>query len=133
MNKEELLNFVNKQNPFFNNNHMRITEVTETEAFGELDVVPSVCNPFGNVHGGAYYTLADTTVGVLSRVDGKRNVTLEGGLNFLKGTNKGKVYSHAITVHKGRTTGVYNVTLYNDEKVPVATGIFTMYFVNVEI
>ena len=55
--KKELL--LQQHNPFIQHNNMRVTALEDSRCVAELTVTEQSYNPFGTVHGGALFTLAD--------------------------------------------------------------------------
>ena len=56
-----------------------------------LHLGPNSLNPYGLLHGGAYYTMADCAGGRACRTDGRYYVTLHGGIDFVHSASAGKV------------------------------------------
>jgi acyl-CoA thioesterase len=131
MNFEEIMYGANEKNPFSKLLGMKIIELDEDHSVGILPVTDKLLNPHGMLHGGAYYTLADTAAGVLSRTNNKKNVTLEGKLNFIKGVCSGvTIKALAKRLHKGNKTGVFTVMIYDEDENLLAAGIYTMFFID---
>ena len=60
--------------------NMAVVETTPGRAVVEMDVTPAARNPYGYVHGGTLFTLADNAVGLTCMTlvsDGASPVTLE--------------------------------------------------------
>ncbi|MDR1832931.1 MAG: PaaI family thioesterase [Fusobacteriaceae bacterium] len=130
MDFEKIKYSANEGNPVSRLLGMRIVELDEEHSLGVLTATEKLLNPYGCLHGGALYTLADTTAGVLSRASGRKNVTLEGQLNFVKAVPGGtKIKALAKKIHKGNKTSVYTVRISNENDEIVAAGIYTMFYV----
>ncbi|MDR3257997.1 MAG: PaaI family thioesterase [Fusobacteriaceae bacterium] len=131
MNFEEVMYVANEKNPFSQLIGMKMIELNEDHSVGILPINDKLLNPHGMLHGGAYYTLADTVAGVLSRTDNKKGVTLEGKMNFIKGACSGTtIKAIAKFLHKGKKTGVITVMIYDEAENVLATGIYTMFFID---
>jgi uncharacterized domain 1 len=127
---EELKRLANELNPYGKHLGIKITEISDNCVIGLLAVTENLLNPNGTLHGGAYYSLADTAAGVLSRTSGRKNVTLEGKLNFIKSVGEGvTIKAIAKKIHQGKTTGVYLVDIEDENCQILATGIYTMYYI----
>lgn len=120
---------IDRDNAFMHHNHIRVEPTGPDSARAVLDIVPESRNPFGMLHGGAFYTLADCACGRVSRMDGRKYVTLQGGLNFLKGVSGGRVSAQARVRHRGRTTCLVEVEITNEAGVLLAKGDFTFFCV----
>ena len=96
--------------------------------FGELsgEVVRSrvpvredLRQPAGLVHGGVYAAIAESlaTWGTASVVasEGKTAVGLSNQMSFLRSITDGHLTAIAIRKHRGRTTWVWEVEVYDDE------------------
>jgi acyl-CoA thioesterase len=131
MNFEEVMNAVNENNSFNQLIGVKIIELDYDHCVGILPVNDKLLNPHGILHGGAYYTLADTAAGVLSYSDEKKGITLEGKLNFIKGAISGTTIKViAKFLHRGNRTGVITVMIYDENEKILATGIYTMFFID---
>lgn len=124
---QEAFDAVSKANAFalYNNIHVRQTGPGAGEA--SLTMGPNSLNPYGALHGGAYYTLADCAGGVACRTDGRRYVTLHGGINFIRSAREGVVTARASVRHRGRTTCLVEVHITGEDGTLYATGDFTFF------
>lgn len=85
-------------------------------------------NVYGMVHGGAMYTLADTTTGFAARTYGGRVVTLNGSMNYLTGSPKTTmIYCDGNVVRHGRRTIVVSAEVYDEFGTLMANGSYTLY------
>ena len=63
-------------------------------------------------------------------VTGRDSVTLTGTINYIKPGRGGKLIGIAQEISSGRTTGVYEVFIFNDENVLLSRATFTMFFLD---
>ena len=77
-------------NAFAAHNGISIVKSSQDEVEAALTISETSLNPYGSLHGGAYYTLADAAGSSLSRMDGRRYVTLRGELDFISSVSSGK-------------------------------------------
>ncbi len=63
-----------------------------------------------------------------SFTSGRDSVTLSGTINYIKPGKGGKLIGIAQKISAGRTTGVYEVFIFNDEDVLLSRATFTMFF-----
>lgn len=87
--------------------------------------------PFGVLHGGASAAFAETlgSLGAYLLVanEGKQAVGLEINANHLKSVKVGEtVTGKATLLHRGRTTQVWNVLIYNQQDVLVCAARHTV-------
>lgn len=92
-----------------------------------LTLGPNSLNLHGLLHGGAYYTLADCAGGVACRTDGRRYVTLHGGIDFIRSVSSGTVTARAVIRHRGRSTCQAAVDITDQAGTLLATGDFTFF------
>lgn len=98
----------------------------------EMIIDEQILNVHGFVHGGALYSLADTAAGAASFTSGRDSVTLSGTINYIKPGRGGKLIGIAQKISAGRTTGVYEVFIFNDADVLLSRATFTMFFLDQE-
>lgn len=98
-------------------------EIVESTAERRVAVMPvdhRTVQPFGYLHGGASVALAETAASVGARhlIDSSTQVCfgLEINANHLKSVKEGTVKAVAEPVHKGRTTIVYQIHIYDEQE-----------------
>lgn len=123
----ELLARVNAPGEFAGVNHIRVTEIREDYAEGELTVGPDSLNPHGMVHGGCLSTLADTVGGVAASTRGGKCVILNNTMNYLAPAAGTVIRCAARPQKVGRTVSVFDAVLTDEAGRTVATGTFTFY------
>lgn len=96
---------------------MRVTGFTQGELEARLMVRPELLAPNGFLHAGTVITLADTACGYacMSHLpEGAANfTTLELKCNFLGTTTEGELRAVARAAHLGRSTQVWDATVYD--------------------
>lgn len=133
MKYEKLIRHCNENSGF--NKHCGITCVQVEEGFSEVElpIRPECLNPGKTVHGGLLFSLGDTAAGVAAISHGVSCVTLSGNFNYLLPGTGTKLRAFAREVRHGRTTGVYDVEIFDDAQKLVAKGTYTMYFTGEKI
>ncbi len=116
------------RNAFMLHNHIRNYSTGPDRAEAVLDIVPESLNPFGVLHGGALYTLADCAGGCAARADGRRYVTLHGALDFIRPARTGRITAQASVTRRGRTTCLIRIEIFDAEEVLLAAGDFTFFY-----
>lgn len=133
MNNAEItakLNELNKGNAFCLFNHIIPESVEEDHAIFRLDIRPESKNPYGIVHGGAIYTMADNATGYAAHTDGRNYVTQTSSMHFLRNQSEGTVRADARVRHRGRTTCLVTVDITGENGKLLATGEFTYFCVD---
>ena len=107
---------------------VRQLELGKAEA--QLTMCDNHRNPHGKLHGGAYYTLADCAGGTACRTDGRKYVTLDGTIHFIRAAEQGVVTASAEVVHHGRTTSLVQIEIKGEDGTLYATGDFTFFCIS---
>ena len=124
----DIPHIVNQPGLFSTENHIHITVARADYAEGQLEVCSTSLNPLGTVHGGCLYTLADTVAGTAAiAFKGKRCVTVNSSMEFLRPATGGVIRCTATPKKAGRTLSVIQVQLHDEGETLVATGTFTFY------
>ena len=129
---EDLKKRLNSSSQFLQSNDMHVVEAKEGYAKVEMIIDEQILNVHGFVHGGALYSLADTAAGAASFATGRDSVTLSGTINYIKPGKGGKLIGIAQEISAGRTTGVYEVLILNDQEILLSRATFTMFFLDGE-
>ncbi|GIW47266.1 MAG: thioesterase [Deltaproteobacteria bacterium] len=113
--------------PFWDLLGIRVVEVREGYAKLCMPFDNKLTQPYGIVHGGALFSLADSAgaVAVASLVGlDKRFVTVEMKINFLNPVREDVMEANAKVVKKGKTIAVSDICVENKEQI-VAKAIAT--------
>ena len=98
-----------------------------------LTIRPESKNPYGMVHGGAIYTMADNATGAAAHTDGRSYVTQTSSLHFLRNQPEGDILADARVRHRGRSTCLVTVDILGEDKTLLATGEFTFFCVDAKL
>lgn len=124
---EALFQAVTEANAFARYNGITSRQTGDGTGEAFLDMGPNSLNPYGYLHGGAYYTLADCASGIACRTDGRKYVTLHGSLDFVRSAKGGRVTARAKVEHRGRTTCLVSVALSGEDGTAYASGHYTFF------
>jgi len=98
---------------------VHITEAAPDRVRARMLVRPDLCTAGGILHGGAVMAFADTlgAVGtVLNLAAGKRTTTTDSSTKFIAGAKVGStVTADCVALHRGRTTLVWQTSLFNGD------------------
>lgn len=98
---------------------VRLTELAPERVVAEMAVRPDLCTLGGILHGGAAMAFADTlgAVGtVLNLAPGRQTTTTDSSTKFVAGAKAGStVRGECVALHRGRTTQVWQTSIYNAE------------------
>ena len=95
---------------------------------GRMKVSSKILNPYGMLHGGSLYSLADIIGGVAACTYGKFVTTVSGNMNFLlPAVQIEYIYCEAKMVRQGSHLAVYDVILMDDKGNILQNSSFTFY------
>lgn len=119
-----------KDNGFMSYNGLYIVESKENYVKIGVDITEKSLNPFGIVHGGLIYTLADSAMGIALATTGRSGVTLNSTIDYLTPGKGKKLFADTEIVKDGKSIVVFRVNIKdeNDTLVSVASG--TYYIIN---
>lgn len=117
-----------KDTGFMTYNGLYLVETKENYAKVGVDISEKSLNPYGIVHGGLIYTLADSVMGIALATSGRTGVTLNCSVDYLApGTGK-KLFADTEIVKDGKTIVVFRVKVVNEKDELIATSTGT-YFI----
>ncbi len=100
---------------------IRVLEVKEGYSRIQMTVRNEMINGFGIVHGGIAFSLADSAFAFACNNRNNLSVALDTSINFTKAVNTGDtITAEAKEVHNGRSTGLYLITITNQNNETVA-------------
>ena len=119
-----------REKAFHRHDFFELETVERDRAVFRLTIRPESKNPYGMVHGGAIYTLADNATGTAAHTDGRYYVTQTSALHFLRNQSEGTVRATATVRHQGRSTLRTSADITGDDGRPIATGESTFFSVD---
>jgi acyl-CoA thioesterase len=100
---------------------IKVIGVREGYSRIQMTVRPEMINGFGIVHGGIAFSLADSAFAFACNNRNQLSVALDTSINFLKPVHPGDILlAEASELHNGRSTGLYHITITNQEGHTVA-------------
>lgn len=99
---------------------IKIEECNEDYARCSMEIDDRHFNMYGNVMGGAIFTLADYTFGITANTGKPETVSLTSTINFMRGTRGPVLYAEARCVKSGKNICFYEVTITDDENNIIA-------------
>ena len=131
---EKIIEKITKENNYIKNLGIELVEYREGYAKGKMKVTENNINPYGSVHGGALYSLADTIAGFAAASYGTYASTVSGNMNFINpAMNTKYVYCEAKKVRQGKKISLYNVELFDDNNKILENGSFTFYMLSKKV
>lgn len=87
----------------------------------QLTVREEMLNGFGIVHGGIAFSLADSAFAFACNNRNNLSVALDTSINFTKAVQVGDtLVAEAKEIHNGKSTGLYHITITNQQQDVVA-------------
>ena len=120
-------------NAFMFHNYIEMESAERDKAVFKLVIRPESKNPYGIVHGGAIYTMADNAAGAVAHSDGRYYVTQTSSLHFLRNQAEGVVRAEARIRHRGKSTCLGAVEITGEGNLLLATGQFTYFCVDINL
>lgn len=134
MDYEKLKTYRNKTNAFANLIGMEVTEIRSGYASAQMPIHPNLLNPINSVHGGCLFTIADVVGGAAACSYGYNVTTLDSSFHYLRaGLNTRMLFAETKELKKGKRALVYDVSVYDQDRVLLAEGIFTYMSLGTEI
>lgn len=98
-----------------------VLEIKEGYSRITLTVREEMINGFGIVHGGVAFSMADSAFAFACNNRNVLSVALDTSINFTKPVHVGDVLiAEAIEIHNGKSTGLYHITIKNQNAHTVA-------------
>jgi uncharacterized protein (TIGR00369 family) len=95
-----------------------VTDVDPGRARMTVTIDDRHWNPMGTMHGGVPCTLADSAMGIAyasTLEEGESFTTLELKINFLRAVRTGTLVAEGVVVQRGRTIGLAECTITDDQ------------------
>ena len=127
MDYAQFIDYFNQHDRFSVAGGMRLTQLALDEAEVQMQMDGDSLNFMGTLHGGAMATLADTAAGCAALSRGQLCVTLSANLQYVRPARKGRVTARARQIHHGRTLGVCEVRIYDEQEQLLCTGTYSMF------
>jgi acyl-CoA thioesterase len=98
-----------------------ILEIKEGYSKIQMQVRKEMINGFGIVHGGIAFSLSDSAFAFACNNRNNLSVALDTSINFTKAVQVGDILTaEAKETHNGRSTGLYFITITNQNNEQVA-------------
>jgi acyl-CoA thioesterase len=100
---------------------IEVLEIKEGYSRLKMKLRDEMVNGFGLIHGGVPFSLADSAFAFACNNRNNLSVALDTSITFTKSTKPGDVLTaEAKELHNGRSTGLYLITITNQQGEKVA-------------
>lgn len=127
---QEIIKYVENTPGFIKYNNIHIEEIKDNYCKCYVDITENSLNPSGFAHGGLLFGLADSTIGMAARTNGRNVVTINSQIDYLKPGKGKKITCIAEPLKVGKTTAVYRANIYTEENVLAASATATFMFID---
>ncbi len=111
-----------------------VIEVKEGYSKIKMTVRPEMMNSLGIVHGGIAFSLGDSCFAFACNNRNILSVALDTSINFLKPVHVAdELTAEAKELHNGKSTGLYHITITNQNNHTVAVFKGTCYRTNKQL
>ena len=98
-----------------------ILEIKEGSCKLKMKIRDEMVNGFHVAHGGVIFSFADSALAFACNNRNNLSLALECNISFLKQVNVGdELIAEAIEIHNGKSTGVYSISVTNQNNKQVA-------------
>jgi acyl-CoA thioesterase len=98
-----------------------VVEIKEGYSKIQMEVRPEMINGLGIVHGGIAFSFADSAFAFACNNRNNLSVALDTSINFLKPVHVADVLTaETKEIHNGKSTGLYQVEIRNQNNIVVA-------------
>ncbi len=102
--------------------------VTPERSVLSVEMKEELTNPYGMTHGGVFFTIADCCAGLTARADGRKYVTMDSQIHYLRqGPGSGTLTAESHVIKRGKTTCVVGVTVNDEAGRELVFSTFTMF------
>ena len=99
---------------------LEFTDVSDERMGGRVAVRDDLKQPAGLIHGGLYASIAESLAswgtGIAVMREGKVAMGLSNQTSFLRPITEGTIHAVATRKHRGRTTWVWEVEMFDDQQ-----------------
>ena len=100
---------------------IEVLDIKEGYSKIKMTIREEMVNGFGIVHGGIAFSLADSAFAFACNNRNQLSVALDTSINFIKPVHVGDVLTAiANEIHNGKSTGLYQIEIYNQKNHLVA-------------
>ena len=128
--KQALIRF-NKDNIYVQNLKIELVDMSLGYVKGKMMVTEDVLNPYGSVHGGCLYSLAEIVSGIAACTYGKFSSTIDGTMTYIApAMNTEYLICEGIEIRQGKKVSLYEANIYDDKGQLVDKARFSFYMMN---
>lgn len=128
--KKEIIDFFDSSFGFIQNNCYHVIEIDNGYCKMVGDISDDSLNPYGIVHGGYIFGLADTAAGVAVSSNGRKAVTISSSITYLKKVSGKKLIAIAKCLKMGKNIASCEVELFDELDNLVSKVTLEYYYIS---
>ena len=114
------------RDPFVEANAIETLYLQDGKCVMRMPVKDSDLNPYGIIHGGVLYALADTAAGYAAASGGILYVTADASMQYLRpGRDTAYIEAAAETIKQGKTIAFVRTSVQDENGTELCAGTFT--------
>lgn len=126
--REQIMRKVIEENFYMQFLGVELLKLQEGYSLARMKNRKELQNPYGMLHGGSLYSLADVVAGTAACMGGCYVTTVSGIMNFLLPADQTEyIYCEAKQLRMGRHLAVFEVKLKDDKEKVLDSGEFTFF------
>ena len=127
-NPQEVVQRMLEKDQFSQWMELKVNQIAEGTSTVSMFVKQEMLNGFGVIHGGVIFALADSAFAFACNSRDNLSLALDAQINFMKKAVRGDLLTASVEeVHNGKTTGVYEVKIKNQNQEMIAAFRGTAY------
>ena len=127
---EKLKEKVNADEGYMRLLGIEVTDLAEGFCRCRAPLGPEKNNPHGIAHGGFLFSVGDTAAGIAGTTLGRTVVGRSADIHFLRPGTGAFVTAEGRVAEAGRTTGLCQVELYDEQGTLICAGSYELYFLD---
>jgi acyl-CoA thioesterase len=118
---EKVVAHIMQHDPFSKWLGLETLKISDGYSKIKMAIRPEMNNGIGIVHGGIIFSLADSCFAFACNNRNVLSVALDTSINFIKSVHVGDtLVAEATEIHNGKSTGLYQITIHNQQQQLVA-------------
>ena len=127
---ENAKKYMEEVSGFIKNNNYQLVDINNDMCVMEGIIADTSMNPYGMIHGGYLFGLADSAAGLFARVTGRKAVTLSSHIEYLHAAYGSKIKAVVKKVKDGKHIVVFDVLLYDEKNVIVVKATIDYFYID---
>lgn len=115
--------------PFLDELGLKVESAADGHCHISLPLTSHIMNPYGVLHGGITFTLADTGMGIAAYTllaPGERTTTIESSIRYLRPAKSGRIVADCRVIRRSNRFAITEAEVFDEagEVIAVAGGSF---------